>query len=158
MLKPAVLAAALAAATTAAAAHDYTLGALEITHPRAIETSPRAMTGAGYLAITNTGATPDRLIAVRTDFPRAEIHAVETDAAGVSRMVHVEGLEIPPGETILLAPQGLHVMFMGLKQPLVAGQTVPATLEFEHAGSLAIDFDVEPRGAAAPHDMPAMKP
>jgi copper(I)-binding protein len=149
------LAAAAVLLATAAGAHDYTLGKLAIEHPHAIETPASAKTGAGYLTISNSGDTGDRLIAVRTEFPRSEIHTVETDAAGVSRMRPVEAVEIPAGGTVVLAPQGMHVMFMGLEEPLVAGESIPATLEFETAGTVAVEFRVEPRNTEA-SDMPAM--
>ena len=89
-------AAAAALAASAAAAHEYTLGALAVGHPYAVETPATAKTGAGYFSVTNSGTTPDRLLAIRTDFPRAEIHAGEVDAQGVARMRPVEALEIPP--------------------------------------------------------------
>jgi len=151
--------AALAAAVltgTAAAPHEYHLGALDIGHPYAVETPPGAAAGAGYLSVTNTGSTPDRLLAIRTDFPRTQIHAVETDAAGVTRMHPVEALDIPPGATVVLAPQKLHVMFLGLGEPLVAGTAIPATLVFEKAGEIPVEFKVEPRTAGAVHDMSGM--
>ena len=133
-------------------------GSLEIAHPFAIETSPTAKAGAGYLSITNTGDTPDRLIAVRTGFPRTQVHGVEVDANGVARMYEIDALDIPAGATVTLAPSGLHVMFMGLDAPLVAGASIPATLVFEAAGELAVEFKVEPRGAGGDtHDsMPGM--
>jgi copper(I)-binding protein len=137
-------------------AHEYTLGDLAIGHAYAAETPKTAKTGAGYLSITNGGTTPDRLLAIRTSFPRTEIHAVEVDAEGVTRMRPVEALDIPPGATVTLAPQGLHVMFMGLEAPLAAGASIPATLVFERAGEIAIDFKVEPRAAGTAHDMPEM--
>ena len=59
----------------------------------------------------------------------------------------VEGLEIAPGTTVTLAPQGLHVMFMGLPTPFVAGTDIPATLVFEQAGEMPVAFSVRPRGA-----------
>jgi copper(I)-binding protein len=157
--RPMLAALAVAAALASpASAHDYALGSLEIAHPYAIETAPTAMAGAGYLAITNTGDVPDRLIAVRTDFPRTWIHAVEIDADGVARMHEVDALDIPAGATVTLAPSGLHVMFMGLDAPLVAGASIPATLVFENAGELAFEFKVEPRSAGGDtHDaMPGM--
>ena len=148
--------AAGAIAASAAVAHEYSLGALEIAHPYAVETPKTAKTGAGYLSVTNTGTTPDRLLAIRTDLPRTEIHASEVDAQGVARMRPVEALDIPPGATVTLAPQGLHVMFMGLEAPLAAGASIPATLVFERAGEIAIEFKVEPRAAEAVDDMPGM--
>ena len=149
-------AAAAALAASAAAAHEYTLGALAVGHPYAVETPATAKTGAGYFSVTNSGTTPDRLLEIRTDLPRAEIHASEVDAQGVARMRPVEALEIPPGATVTLAPQGLHVMFMGLTAPLAAGASIPATLVFERAGEIAVEFKVEPRAAGATDDMPGM--
>ena len=54
---------------------------------------------------------------------------------------------MPPGATVTLAPQGTHVMFMGLDAPLVEGERVPAVLVFEKAGEVAVEFAVEPRAA-----------
>jgi copper(I)-binding protein len=146
------LVAALAVAVTlagAARAHEYTVGDLEIGHPYALETPATAKSGAGYLTITNTGTTPDRLLAVRTAFPMTQVHETEVDAQGVARMGEVEALEIPPGDTVSLGPGGMHVMFMGLDAPLTADGSVPATLVFETAGEIEVEFRVEPRDAAA---------
>ena len=43
-------------------------------------------------------------------------------------------------------------MFTGLKRPLVKGESVKATLTFEHAGAVAVDFAVQGVGGAAPSD------
>lgn len=135
-----------------AAAHDYNLGDLNIDHPMSFETAETARTGAGYLTIENTGDSADRLIEVRADIPRIEIHTIEEDD-GVVRMVQMEqGVEIPAGETVMLEPGGLHVMFMGLEGPLVAGAEFPATLVFEKAGELEVVFKIEERNGAAAHD------
>ena len=142
----AALAAALSVAG-AAGAHEFRLGDLTVGHPYAIETPATAKSGAGYLTITNAGDAPDRLLAVEAAVPRAEIHTSETDAAGVTRMLPVDGVEIPPGGTVTLEPGGLHVMFMGLGAPFEAGAKIDATLVFEKAGEVAVEFNVEPRGA-----------
>ena len=133
----------------AAGAHEFRLGDLTIGHPYAIETPATARSGAGYLTITNAGDAPDRLLAVEAAVPAVQIHGSETDAAGVTRMLPVDGLEIPPGGTVALEPGGLHVMFMGLGAPFEAGAKVDATLVFERAGEIAVQFNVEPRGAGA---------
>ena len=93
------LLAALAAIAALSAAADYRAGDLEIGDPYALATPPAARAGAGYLTITNAGATPDRLVAVRSDLPHTQIHATEIDAQGVARMREIENLEIPPGAT-----------------------------------------------------------
>ena len=114
--------------------HEFTAGALTIGHPYAFATAPGARTGAGYLSVTNAGAEADRLVAVKADFPRVELHTTEVDAAGVARMGAVEAVEVPPGATVTLEPRGTHVMFMGLTAPLAEGERVPAVLVFEKAG------------------------
>lgn len=154
MPEPRLLAAALAAAMLlagGASAHSYKVGTLEIDHPHATETQGK--TGAGYLAITNDGAEPDRLLEVRTDLPRTQIHTTEIDAGGVARMHELQGVDIPAGQTVSLEPGGTHVMFMGLDHPLAAGSEIDATLVFEKAGELAVVFKVEPRGAGDSNSM-----
>lgn len=147
---PATALAALLLSGTGAGAHEFTLGALTIEHPYATETTATARSGAGYMTIDNAGPDADVLVAIRADVPRVEVHATETDAQGVARMRPVGALEIPAGGSVTLAPRGLHVMFMGLPAPFVAGERIPATLVFEKAGEVAVEFAVEPRDAGAP--------
>jgi copper(I)-binding protein len=67
---------------------------------------------------------------------------------GVMKMREVKGgLEIKPGETVELKPGGYHLMFVDLKEPLAQGQRVKVTLQFEKAGSIAVDYAVEGMGA-----------
>lgn len=129
----------------AAFAHDYTVGDLVVVHPMAYETPVTAQSGAGYMKITNNGAQADRLIAVEAAFPRVMVHdtIVEND---VSQMVHLDGVDIAPGETVMFAPGGKHVMFMGLDgDAFENGETIAATLVFENAGRLDVVFNVEER-------------
>ena len=43
-----------------------------------------------------------------------------------------------PASTVTLAPQGTHVMLMGLDEPLVAGERFPLTLQFATAGTVTV--------------------
>jgi hypothetical protein len=73
-----------------------------------------------------------------------------TMEGGVMKMRPVEGgLEIKPGETVTLAPAGFHMMLVKLKHPLEAGQTVKATLKFDKAGTVDVDYPVMALGASA---------
>jgi copper(I)-binding protein len=146
------LAAALAAAAPAAPDTRAT-GGITVTDAIAFETAPTAMAGGGYMTITNGGPEPDRLVGVRANFPRVELHeTVETD--GVARMQKVASIEVPPGESAALRPGGRHVMFMGLGgDPFEQGETVPVTLVFERAGEVEVVLTVVARDAPA-HDMP----
>jgi copper(I)-binding protein len=131
-----------------AIAHEYTIGSLEIDHPNIPAAIGQAPTAAGFLKITNTGSEPDALIAATADFAtRTEIHESSVDASGVATMTHIERIEIPAGATVTLEHGGFHVMFMDVKDPPTEGMMLPVTLTFEKAGSIEVEFMVEPRGA-----------
>jgi copper(I)-binding protein len=110
-----------------------------------------AAVGVGYLVIHNHGATPDRLTGGAADFAAGvSVHEMTKDN-GVMRMRELTaGLEIPANGEIVLSPGGYHIMFTGLKQPLEKGQSIKASLTFEHAGAIAVDFAVGSVGAAGP--------
>jgi copper(I)-binding protein len=133
----------------AALAQTYTIGGLTIERPWTRATPGGAKVGAGYLTIVNRGTVADRLaggsIAVADGF---ELHATTTEA-GVARMrPAAAGIEIKPGETVELKPEGLHVMFTGLRQPIVAGERIKARLVFEKAGTIEVEFAAEGLGGA----------
>jgi periplasmic copper chaperone A len=131
-------------------AETYSAGGLQIGNPWARATPKGSTVTAGYLTITNKGTEADRLIGgTAAPASRFEVHDTVTEK-GVARMRQVTSLEIKPGQTIELKPGGMHVMLMGLKQPLSKGQTVKGTLVFEKAGTVAIEFAVLPPGAPAP--------
>jgi copper(I)-binding protein len=148
-----IAAAALIFATLAvpANAEDVTAGALKISEPWARATPKGASVGGGYMKIINTGSTPDRLVGGATDIAsRLEVHEMSMDKGVMKMRMLPSGIEIKPGQTIEFKPGGYHVMFMGLKQQLVQGQHFKATLQFEKAGKVDVDFDISGIGASAP--------
>jgi copper(I)-binding protein len=113
-------------------------------------TPPGAPTASGYLTITNTGTVADRLTAVTSPLAAgAMLHEMEI-ADGVASMRMVDGIDIPPGKTVALAPNGFHIMFVTLKQPLKAGDSVPVVLTFAKAGRIEATLAVLPIGARGP--------
>jgi len=146
-----LLAAALLAGAplaTPAFAHGVTAGDLEIIHPAIPAPSQAAKSAAGYFAISNGGSEPDRLLAVEGEFAdKIMLHTTEFSADGVARMMHLDGIDIPAGDTVVLEPGGMHVMLMGLTSPLAEGDHLPATLVFERAGRVEVEFSVDPAAA-----------
>ena len=140
---------------TPSLAHDYKIGSIEIVQPWSRATPSTAPSAGGFLTLTNKGDAPDRLIAIETPAAKqAEIHEMKMDGA-VMRMRELEnGVVLPPGQTVELKPGGYHVMFMGLKAPFVKDQKVPATLVFEKAGRIDIEFQVDALGATQPSHRP----
>jgi periplasmic copper chaperone A len=139
-------------------AADYKAGSIVIADPWSRATPKGARVAGGYMKITNTGTTPDRLVAGSSDVASGfGVHEMSM-AGGVAKMRPVKGgLEIKPGETVELKPGSYHVMFTGLKKPLQAGEHFKATLTFEKAGKVDVDYDVRAVGATTGKDMPGMK-
>jgi copper(I)-binding protein len=148
----------IALAITTAHATDYKAGPLVIADPWSRATPKGASVAGGYMKITNNGTTPDRLIGGSSDIASSfEVHEMSM-AEGVAKMRPVQGgLEIKPDQTVELKPGSYHVMFTGLKKPLGAGDHIKATLVFEKAGKIDVDYDVRAMGATAGKDMPTMQ-
>jgi uncharacterized protein YcnI len=135
-----------------AAPQTYKAGDLVITAPWVRATPRGAPVAGGYLTITNNGREPDRLVGGSfAAAGRFEVHEMSMEG-GVMRMRPVaDGLEIKPGQTVELKPGGLHLMFMGLKEQLKAGDTVKGTLEFAKAGKVEVVYPVRSMGAGGGH-------
>ncbi|TIP85672.1 MAG: copper chaperone PCu(A)C [Mesorhizobium sp.] len=128
-------------------AHEFKVGDLKIVHPWSRATPPGAKVAGGYFTVTNTGSSPDRLLSISSEISaRTELHEMGVKD-GVMTMRPVSGgLEIPAGGKVALAPGGYHLMFVGLKRQPKQGETFPATLTFEKAGTVTIEFAVEGMG------------
>jgi copper(I)-binding protein len=146
-----LLAVVLSLSGGAAAAETYTVGSIEIGTPWARATPKGAAVGGAYMTITNKGADADRLIGISSPVAKQiEVHQMAMDKGVMSMRPVRGGLEIKPGQTVVLNPESFHLMLTGLKQPLVQGQRVKATLEFAKAGKLDLEYVVESMGAKGP--------
>jgi uncharacterized protein YcnI/copper(I)-binding protein len=125
------------------AAPAVTLGSLALSGAFTRATLPAAKVGGGYVTITNTGADGDRLVAVTSPAAqKVELHEMKMEGDQMKMGPKEDGIEIPAGETVTLAPGGVHIMFMGLAAPFVEGETVPVTLTFEKTGTVEIELMV----------------
>jgi len=137
MRLPVIVLLALASLVAGAASADVV-----IERPWTRAVPPVSANGAAYLHIVNTGSEPDRLLGAASPTARM-VHLHETRIEeGVARMGMVGELLIAPGERVELAPGGLHLMVMGLEQPLAEGDTLALRLQFERAGELDVDVPV----------------
>jgi copper(I)-binding protein len=149
---------ALAFVAAAAFAHGSTVGDIEIGHPYATPSLPGTSNGAAYFAmLENTGNAADRLLRATTPVAaRVELHSMAVDAQGVMRMREIDGIALAPHAKIRMRPgSGLHLMLVGLKEPLKDGARFPMTLEFERAGKVDVTVTVQSAipggGAPASH-------
>jgi len=139
--------ATLLVASAAARAHQYQLGAITIQHPHARATVPGQPTGGAFMVLVNKGGA-DRLLGISADVARStELHEMKMEN-DVMRMRQVDGIDVGAGQTVELKPGGYHVMFVGLKAPLKAGERFPMKLKFEKAGEVTVDVTIDAPGAA----------
>jgi periplasmic copper chaperone A len=144
----AVLAVATAAALGVASlvsAHGYKVGDLQVQHPYASPSPPAVKVGAAYLtAVVNNGSVADKLVSASTPAAESvELHRNVRNGDTVS-MQKQAFVEIPAGGTVKMAPgESLHMMLVGLKNPLKTGDKFALTLVFERAGKLDVDIVVE---------------
>jgi copper(I)-binding protein len=136
----------LSVAQLSAPVHSQTaesrVGNLIITEARARATPPGVSVGVIYFSIANAGAKSDRLLSVSTRAAtKVELHESHT-VRGVVEMRAVTSVECPPGTTVKSEPGGLHVMLIGLSQPLRLGTEIPVALQFRDAGILMLKVPV----------------
>jgi copper(I)-binding protein len=132
-------------------AEEVKAGDLVISQAWTRATPNGATVAGGYLTIENKGTTPDRLVNGSADIAgKFEIHEMAMNNGVMTMRPRDTGLAIEPGKTVKLAPGGYHLMIMGLKGPLKQGDKVPVTLEFEKAGKVLMQLDVQGVGAQAP--------
>jgi hypothetical protein len=132
----------LLALTALPASAASPIAVTEIWAPPALKGAP---TAAAYFTLVNRGTEPDRLVGLSSpDAARTELHR-ETIENGIMRMRPLPGLDLPPGQPVSLVPGHAHIMLIGLKQPLQAGDRFTLTLTFAKAPPLTVSGEVEPR-------------
>lgn len=114
------------------------VASIAVVHPYARATAPGQPNGGAYLTLDNRGGANDRLVSASTEVCQsAQLHAMKMDG-DVMRMRHVDAIDVPAGQTLVLRPGGLHIMLVGLKSPLKIGDSFPMTLRFEKAGEVTV--------------------
>lgn len=118
-------------------------------HAYAYATSPVQKNGAVFVELHNDGETPVKITAAQADVAaRVELHTHIMNG-DVMMMRQVESYDIPAGQTVILKPMSHHIMLMGLKAPLVAGESFPMTISDEHGAQARFDVEVKNPGDVA---------
>jgi copper transport protein len=127
-----------------------TVGTITVSQAWTRKNPPGAPTGVAYMTITNAGPDEERLLSVSSPLAgEATLH--ETAYQGnVATMTAQAAIVIPPGATVILGPNGTHVMFSVLAPDFATGEIVPATLVFAGAGKAEVSLAVFPAGSLGP--------
>ena len=102
---------------------------VEVTNAWARASVPGQRVGGVYMDIRSTA--PARLLSVSSSAAgKAQLHNMKIEN-GVMKMFPVDGVELPAGQSIKLAPGGNHVMLIDLNRELKQGENVPLVLTVE---------------------------
>ena len=94
------------------------------------------------MEIVNGTGRDDTLTAVSSPDGDASLHRSMTDDQAMASMDPLDDLEIPTGETVELAPGGLHIMLTDPTTSLEIGDTIELDLTFERAGTQTLTVPV----------------
>jgi copper(I)-binding protein len=119
-------------------------------------TPPGVTSGVVYLVLMNHGSADDALTGVSSPVAESAGLYRTTVESGVSTMPAVTDFTIKANDGVTFKPDGLHIMLIGLKQPLRIGDMFPVTLTFAKAGAVEITVTVQPL-TPAKGAMPGMK-
>ena len=127
--------------------------ALVVSQAQARASMGKMPNSAAFLQIENQGKTDDALLSASSPAAeRIEIHSMSMEG-DVMKMRAVDSVTIKAGEKITMQPgQGYHLMLMGLKKPLKAGEKIPVTLTFRDAGKMKVSVDVAEVKMSGKHD------
>jgi hypothetical protein len=143
-----LLAAALLLAACGTRSTTTSLGASgDIDVPRGFAYEPDGSPHmAAYFTARNHGGTADTLDAVLSPLAAsASVHAQRMEG-GMMKMVPAGRLAIAPGDSIVLAPGGLHVMLELSAGGPAKGDSLPLTLRFRHNGDVSVTLPVQAYG------------
>lgn len=104
--------------------------------------------------LTLTASRDDRLVSVTSSVSGlAQVHEMKVESNMMMMRELTDGLSLPAGTAVALAPGGNHIMLMGVAEPLVTGDTVPLTLTFANARPVELVARVgQPALVDAGHD------
>lgn len=103
---------------------------------------PASHASAAYLTLKNDGDHDVSVIGVSSDAATgSDLHGMRMNE-GRMVMFRVESVVVPAHGRFSLVPGGMHIMLMGLKQPLKPGQAVDIVLYLSDGSSLPVQAPV----------------
>jgi copper(I)-binding protein len=126
-------------------AQEVKVGSIKVENAYTRATVPGQQVAGGFMKIENKGAADQLISASSPVSGEVQLHEMAMDG-NVMKMRQVKEVVVPAGATVELKPGGLHLMFMNIKAPLTAGDTVPVKLKFAKAGEVEVRMPVNAIG------------
>ena len=116
---------------------------ITIENPSVRAMPPGQPNTAAFMVMHNTDKEVVRLVKLTTSIAKkAEFHSHKKDEKGVMRMRKEAHVEIAANDSFTFQSGGYHIMLIGLKQPLKAGDIVPLTLEDSNGNAYSFNLPV----------------
>ena len=126
-----------------------TTNAIKVENAYTRATVPGQQVAGGFMKIENKGASVDQLLSASSPAAgEVQLHEMAMEG-NVMKMRQIKDLNVPAGGSVELKPGSYHLMFINLKSPLVAGETVPVKLNFAKAGEVEVKLPVKVMGTGA---------
>lgn len=121
---------------------SFATESIKIHDPYARAVPPGQPNSAAFMQLENTSSIDLALTSALSSVSEVtELHT-HTDVDGVMQMRQVESIALPAGETAELKPGGLHIMLIGLKQPLADGDQIDLTLSYSDGSATELTLPV----------------
>ena len=115
-------------------------GGISVTDARVYMVPPNTSMATITMVVHNQSTRERRLIGAHSPLATAvELHARLSEAAEDRRMREIPDIVVAAHGDAALTPRGLHLMLIGLKEPLTEGEIVPLTLTFDGGGTIRVD-------------------
>ncbi|WP_228568908.1 copper chaperone PCu(A)C [Campylobacter sputorum] len=112
---------------------------IDVSNAYAKATPPNAKNSGAFMLIKNNTDKDIALVSVTNSLSDVtELHT-HIEENGMKKMIQVPKIDIKANSTTELKPGGLHVMFIGIKKPMVVGENVKMTLTFDNGQTVTLD-------------------
>lgn len=127
-------------------AQNAKVGSVQIENAYTRATVPGQQVAGGFMKIENKGSADQLISASSPVAGEVQLHEMSMEGQ-VMKMRQVKDIAVPAGGAVELKPGGFHLMFINIKSPLAAGETVPVRLKFAKAGEVEVKMPVNAMGA-----------
>lgn len=122
---------------------SYAAGSVSVIDPYVRAVAAGHPNSAAFMVLNNTSGEDRTLLKAWSSVSKVvELHTHKKEG-GMMRMRQVDKIVIKGGSETVLKPGGLHIMFIGLKQQLIAGNKVDLELEFDNGEIMKLTAPVK---------------